>query len=66
MGADGQHLYVTNVDSDNMTVITSRQVRSPRPSPPATPRPASPSCLTDNAYVSNLNSGTLTVLDLSS
>ena len=62
---DGRHLYVTNVDGDNMTVINVDGYRVSATIPTGD-APTSLAVTPDGtkAYVSNLNSGTLTVLDL--
>jgi YVTN family beta-propeller protein len=63
---DGRHLYVTNVDGDNMTVIAVDGGYRGTATIPTGKAPTSVAVLPDGtkAYVSNLNSGTLTVLDL--
>ena len=56
---------MTNVDSDNVTVIAADGYRSTATIPTGE-APTSIAVLPDGtkAYVSNLNTGTLTVLDL--
>ena len=62
---DGRHLYATNVDSDNMTVISADGYRVTA-TVPTGEAPTSVAVRPDGhqAYITNLNSGTLTVLDL--
>ena len=64
---DGRHLYVTNVDGDDMTVIAADSFRMTATIPTGEAA-TSVAVLPDGTkgYVTNLNSGTLTVLDLSS
>jgi YVTN family beta-propeller protein len=62
---DGRHLYATNVDSDNMTVIAVDGWKTTATIPTGE-APTSIAVLPDGTkgYVSNLNTGTLTVLNL--
>ena len=63
---DGRHFYVTNINSDSLTVVSTDGFRDTATIPTGH-APSSIAVLPNGAkgYVTNLDTGTLTVLDLS-